>query len=93
LTAALILYDTAGVPWWDSDSAAGGVFADVKTYLAADTATLTYPAFAGRSVVIVPLLIWNEAGTIGVTADTALGYPRVTVVAAGSTRRFAIEVF
>jgi len=38
-------------------------------------------------------LLWVEAGTMGVVADTALGYPRVTVSVASTTRRFAVEVY
>lgn len=78
---------------WDSDTVGGGVFADVRAYSAGETATLTYPAYAGRSVEIVPILSWNQSGAYGVTTDTALGYPRVTVSAAsGGTRRFIVMV-
>lgn len=88
----LTVYNASGTPVWDTDTVAGGVIADVRSYAAGDTATLTYPAFAGHSVLIVPLLVAIAAGANGVSADTALGYPRVTVVAAATQRRFAVVV-
>jgi hypothetical protein len=89
----LTIYGANGIDEvWNSDTVAGGVIADVKTYLSTETATLTYPAFPGRSVLIVQLLQRVSSGATGVTADTALGYPRVTVAAATGTRRFAVVV-
>lgn len=88
----LTIYNATGGEVWNTDTVAGGVIADVKTYLASETATLVYPAFAGRTVLIVSLLVRNSAATSGVTADTALGYPRVTVAAGPATRRFAVVV-
>lgn len=89
----LQLFNSSGVLTWDSSTVVGGVLADVRTYAASGTATLLYPAFAGNYVRIIHLLVWNEAGTAGVVADTALGYPRVTVSAASTTRKFALEVY
>jgi hypothetical protein len=93
MTTALQLFNDEGTLHWDSRNVAGGVIADVREYAATATATLTYPVFAGRSVEIVPLLLRVQAGTMGVVADTTLGYPRVQVSAASTTRRFAVEVY
>ncbi|WP_338678908.1 hypothetical protein OPV09_17405 [Janthinobacterium sp. TB1-E2] len=93
MMAALQLFNDNGTKNWDSRTVAGGIIADVRQYASTETAVLTYPIFAGRSVEIVPLLLWVEAGTMGVVADTALGYPRVTVSVASTTRRFAVEVY
>lgn len=86
------VYNAAGAEIWNSDTVAGGVIADVRAYAAADTATLTYPTFAGRSVLIVPLRVNSSGSIYGVTADVALGYPRVTVAAASTDRHFAVAV-
>lgn len=88
----LTIYDTSGNPVWDTDSVAGGIIADVKTFDGASTATLTYPTYAGRQVVIIPVMSWSSASASNVTADTTLGYPRVVVGTAGATRRFAVMV-
>lgn len=91
----LTLYDENGNYVWDTDTVAGGVIADIRTYDASASASLTYPTFAGRSVVVVNLLTWAEEDDIGVTTDTALGYPRVTVSALSNSagnRRFAVLV-
>ena len=92
-SAVMILRNAANQVTWDSRNVAGGLLADVRTFAAAVTAVLTYPAFPGRSVRIIPLRVWAEAGTLGVTVDTALGYPRVTIAAGSTERRFAVEVF
>jgi hypothetical protein len=92
MTQGLQVFNPAGSLVWDSSTVAGGAVADVRSFLPTDTATLTYPAFAGRSVYIINLRIRTEAGVSGVAADTALGYPRVTVSTAGSGRRFAVVV-
>lgn len=88
----ITIYNPAGTEVWNSDNVAGGVIADVRAYTGSESATLTYPIFAGRSVLIVPLLANNSASDNGVSADVDLGYPRVTVAAASSTRRFAVVV-
>lgn len=89
----LEIRDAGGVVVWNSLDYAGGVVADVRTYAAGATATLTYPDHAGRNVMIVPLVYGASAGGLGVSSDTALGYPRVTVAAAASQRRFAVVVW
>lgn len=88
----LTIYSPTGAEVWNTDTVAGGVIADVKTYGPTETATLTYPSFPGRSVLIVQLTQRATSGASWVTTDTALGYPRVTVTTASSTRRFAVVV-
>ena len=87
------VFNAAGALVWDSSNVAGGVIADIKTYESTNTAILTYPAFAGRSASIITLLSWIAASTDGVSVDYALGYPRITVSAASTTRKFAVVVF
>lgn len=87
------IWNSAGVSVYDSSAAVGGVIADVKTYAAGATATLTYPAYPGRSVEIIPLISGNDTANYNVTTDTTLGYPRVTVASSGAIRKFAVEVY
>lgn len=88
----LIFYDTSSNEIWNSDNVSGGVVATVRSYAAADTDVLTFPAFAGRTATLINLLQWPAPGDPGVTLDTALGYPRVTVAAASNMRRIALVI-
>lgn len=76
MTYGIQTFDAAGTLLWDSSTAAAGVVADVQNVAGGASATFTYPDFAGRSAAALVLLGF---GNTGVTADTALGYPRVTV--------------
>lgn len=78
---------------WDSALVAGGVIAHVGAYQPAETAVLTFPSYAGRSVQIVPSFGWFYAASATVVADTALGWPRVTVTASNAVRRFFVVVY
>lgn len=93
MTACMVLRNAANQVTWDSRTVLGGVLADVRTFAAGATAVITYPAFPGRSARVIPLRVWAEAGAPGVTVDTALGYPRVSVAAGSTERRFAVEVY
>jgi hypothetical protein len=88
----LILYDTSGNETFNTDTAVGGVIADVKSYSASGTGVTTYPAFTGRTAYIVNLLSWTSTTDIGVAVDTTLGYPRVTVSARSAPRKYAVVV-
>jgi hypothetical protein len=78
---------------WDSRDVAGGVIATVATYEAAGTGVLLFPEFSGRSVQIVPDRVWFVGADDTVVADTAMGYPRVTITVASAPRRFMVVVF
>ena len=87
------LFDDDEKVFFDSDAVAGGVIAHVGVYAAAETTTLTFPIFAGRSVVIVPDWGWFYDAATSVAVDTALGYPRLTVAASSGIRRFFVVVY
>lgn len=89
----LQVFNDAGSVVWDSTKVAGGVIATIATYAAAQTGVLTFPQFAGRSAQIVPDRIWFFGADATVVADTALGYPRVTVTASTASRRFMVVVY
>jgi hypothetical protein len=89
----LTIYDASNNVVWNSDAVPSGVFADIKSLAAnAPGGTFNYPAFVGRSVVIIPLLAGSSAAAYGVTANTNPGYPQVIVSQAGYSRRFAVMV-
>ena len=79
MTYGLQCTNAAGQVTFDSTLAAFGCLVD-RIALAASAAAQvrTYPDFAGRGVVVMTLA---GAPGLGVTADTALGYPRVSVPA------------
>jgi hypothetical protein len=72
----LVVRNSAGTITFDSRLATEACVLDVLTVAAGATGTYTYPLFPGRSA--VTLLAYTQVGW-GVTVDTALGYPRVTV--------------
>lgn len=73
----VIINNSSGGTIFDSTLIKGGTIAGTYTYAHGVSATLTYPEFAGRTVKI-NVLSANPSGH-GVTTDTSLGYPRVTV--------------
>jgi hypothetical protein len=89
----LIIYDTSGNEVWNSDNVSGGVVATIKTYTAAQTDTLTFPAFPGRTAVIVNLGAYIATSGPNVSVDYSLGYPRVTVGTSVVPRQFAVVVY
>lgn len=92
MTWGLRLWDGSGALTFDSDLVTGAAVVDVLNYAGGDTDTLTYPEHAGRSVMVVPI---NAEFFIdfGVTSDTSLGYPRVTVATGGGQRFFIVVVW
>lgn len=88
--------DVNGVEIWNSYTVSGGTLADVKIYAPSESATLTYPAFAGNGAYLVTIAgILPASGIPGVVLDTALGYPRVTVSATTAVtlpRKFVLVV-
>ena len=94
MSVGMQVFRSDGVLAWDSNQMSGGIVADVISISAASTGTYTFPSFPGRQVRVVTLANREEAVDEGVTYDTALGYPRVTVAASGSgTRRFMVVVY
>jgi hypothetical protein len=83
------ILDASGVLIWDSTTVVGGVFIDTRSFSSTTTATLTYPALAGLTPSVTP---HTPQGTAGVTVDTSLGYPRVTVATGPRTRNFSVMV-
>lgn len=85
---------------WDSTTVGNGCAIDYITVGVTGSDTVsTYPALAGRSVSVQPMAYhWYGAltisgsapGSLGVTTDTTLGYPRVTIPAGSSTRSFIV---
>lgn len=90
MTYGIQTYDSAGALLWDSNTAAAGVVADVQTVAGGASATFTYPDHAGRSCAALVLLGFGDTG---VTADTALGYPRITVPTYPNPRTVLALVF
>lgn len=90
MPSGIQVFDSSGNQVFDSNTAKGGVIAGHYTYAAGSTDTLTYPDFAGRSVLIN--VIYSDPAGAGVTTDTSLGYPRVTVSASGSERMFQVMI-
>jgi hypothetical protein len=91
----LIIYDTSGSEAWNSSTVSGGVIATIKNYASTDSATLTFPTFAGRNAQIVHFLpgMSMGVGAPNVALDFSLGYPRVTVSTAAVRRKFALVVY
>lgn len=87
------LFNDSGTIMWDSTTAPGGVIADILTYGASNSDTKTYPVFAGRGVLLVSVAEWANSDVPGVTADVALGYPRVSIATSSQTRKFLVVVF
>lgn len=77
-------WDSAGNLVWDSTTAGSGIVADVRSVDADDPATFTYPDFAGFTFSVIVI---TGFGDVGITVDTALGYPRVNVPAYFAPRK------
>lgn len=92
-TYGLQTFDDAGGVVLDTRYVAGGVIAHVGVYAATATATLTFPYFAGRQVMIVPDWGWFFEAAASVSVDTTLGYPRLTVIASVGIRRFFVVAY
>lgn len=91
------VFDSSGALVWDSSTVLGGCAIDYREIPVSTAVTYEYPAHAGRSVALqavdgdnFQLLPTGTAGTYGVTVDTTLGYPRVTVASASFVRRFIV---
>lgn len=79
---------------WDSRTVPGGIVAEVLSYTANQSDTRTYPHFAGRNGEVYNVTPDIITGPIGVTFDTALGYPRVTVSATSYlNRNFMVLIY
>lgn len=89
MTFGLQSFDASGALIFDSSTAAGGVVIDYREFSPTDTGTFTYSAYAG----LTPILISLGSPQDTIVLDTSLGYPRVTVAAGGSDRRFALAVY
>lgn len=88
------VFDTAGTLVWDSRTVAGAVVADILSYSSGGSGTHTYPDFAGRSVDVIHLTWSGHGGQgAGITTDTSLGYPRVTVASRTFPRNFIVIVY
>ena len=81
-----------GSVMWDSRNVVGGVVAAVRAYERDQGGTELYPLFAGRSVQIIELTTSGLAQS-GLSCDTALGYPRVSVTVVSFARQFLVVVF
>lgn len=90
MTYGIQTFNSAGTLMWDSNTAASGVVADVQFVAAGASATFTYPDHAGRSAAVIVVLGF---GSVGATADTALGYPRIIVPTYPSDRTVLALVF
>lgn len=80
--------NSAGAVVFDSVDATAGVCVGVVSVSSGVAQTLTYPSYPGRSARAVACL---GTDTYGASTDTALGYPRVTLVA-GVARDYAIFI-
>jgi hypothetical protein len=90
MTYGVQTFNSSGALIWDSNTAGSGVIADVKTVAGDVSATFTYPDFTGRSCGVIVL---DGFGDNGVSSDTALGYPRVTVPSYPNPRTILVAVF
>lgn len=90
------LFDGSGSLVWDSTAVLGGCAIDLQTVAAGATPSFTYPAHAGRTAAVQPVRAewWSTArpssSDFGVTVDTSLGYPRVTVASRPYNRTFLV---
>lgn len=94
-TALMRVYDGSGGLVFDTSTAGGGVVVDFKSYAGGSSDTLTYPSFAGKSVSVLSMNGYQpeESDDFGVTTDTSLGYPRVTVASRSFDRSFIVMVY
>lgn len=96
MDAKMQVFDAAGALVFDTLDAKGGVVVDFKAYASAATDTLTYPSFSGRAVSVLPMTGYyppDPTTDFGVTTDTSLGYPRVTVASRTFARSFIVMVY
>ena len=88
----LIIYGADGVTEiWNSDTVSGGVVVHAGKYAATATATVTFPAYPGRTGKIVPST--KNSGTASAALDYDLGYPRLTVTTSSFARDFLVVLF
>lgn len=84
--------NAAGSLVWDSTTAiGGGVVADYQEIAAGASYSKSFPEFAGRTPIVIPIADSADAPSISV--DTALGYPRITVTALPQIRLFMLGVY
>ena len=86
-TPQLVVRNSAGTITFDSRLATEACVLDVLTVAAGATGTYTYPLFPGRSAVA---LMANGGTGWGITVDTVLGYPRVTLASAPFDRTIVV---
>jgi hypothetical protein len=92
MPAGLQVRNAAGALVWDSTTVVGAIFADIRTYFAASSDTVSFPQYAGQQAAVVPLSPGGREG-IGVSADTTLGYPRFTISPVSENRQFAMLIY
>jgi hypothetical protein len=85
----LAIYNAAGVEVFNSITAGGGVMLAQRSTTNTEATVITYPALAGATPSLQPMV---PGGIDGVTLDTTLGYPRLTIAPGGpaSGRVFAV---
>ena len=87
MTFGLRTWDASGNLVFDSLTAGSGIVADVRLVDAGVSATFTYPDFAEHTISVIVL---SGFGELGITVDTALGYPRVIVPVYDEPRKLLI---
>ena len=83
------VFNTSGSLVWDSLTVEGGVTIPIGSYGNTANAVLTFPDFAGTTpkVTVTRLTIADVNNTnVGISVDTTLGYPRVTISNSGYIR-------
>lgn len=85
----LRVWDSGGTLLWDTNTAGGGIVADIFSVGSGSSFSKTYADFAGATCrVLCPAYFSSEGSTV----DTALGYPRVNV-AAGLPRQLIVLMY
>ena len=88
--AIFVLRNTAGAIVYDNRVTAVGCLAASPVVPANTAQVFSYPAFVGRSAIVMTT-VGNR--TTGVTVDYALGYPRVTFAAFSLVRNALIWIY
>jgi hypothetical protein len=95
----LRVWDALGAQVWDTPTLAGGCTIDHLQLAGGASGTYTYPEHAGRTAAVQPIggdLFEIAASGValdyGVTADVALGYPRVIVASRPFVRTLLVYV-
>ena len=88
MPAGLQIFDASGNLRFDSTTAKGGVFVDSAVFAPGASGLLSFPDYVGATAILVDQ--GRTTDDPGITVDTSLGYPRISVPARDEQRSFAV---